>query len=121
MDDLVLTDGGLETTLLFHEGVDLPQFAAVPLLDSREGRDRLRRYFEPYLDIARRHGAAFQLDTATWRASRDWGERLGYDREALDRSTGTPSPSPASWPRRRLPTSWCGSTARSGRAPTAPS
>jgi homocysteine S-methyltransferase len=82
---MVLTDGGIETTLLFHEGIDLPHFAAFPLLDAPEGRAALRRYFEPFLAVAREHGAAFQLDTATWRASRDWGERLGYDRAALDR------------------------------------
>jgi S-methylmethionine-dependent homocysteine/selenocysteine methylase len=82
---LVLTDGGLETTLLFHEGIELPHFAAFPLLDSPDGRAALRRYFEPFLAVARRHGAGFQLDTPTWRASRDWGERLGYDRGALDR------------------------------------
>jgi len=26
--DLFMTDGGLETTLIFHEGIDLPYFAA---------------------------------------------------------------------------------------------
>jgi homocysteine S-methyltransferase len=83
--DLVLTDGGLETTLVFHEGIDLPHFAAFPLLDAPDGRALLRRYFESFFTVAREHGAAFQLDTPTWRASRDWGERLGYDRAALDR------------------------------------
>jgi homocysteine S-methyltransferase len=82
---LVMTDGGLETTLLFHEGIDLPAFAAFPLLDRADGRAALERYFEPYFGIARRCGARFQLDTATWRASREWGEQLGYDRAALDR------------------------------------
>jgi homocysteine S-methyltransferase len=83
--NLVLADGGLETTLIFHEGIDLPDFAAFPLLDAPDGRAVLRRYFESFFDIALEHGAAFQLDTPTWRASRDWGERLGYDRAALDR------------------------------------
>jgi S-methylmethionine-dependent homocysteine/selenocysteine methylase len=83
--DLILTDGGLETALVFHAGIELPDFAAFPLLDSDDGRAALRRYFEPFLVIARDHGAAFQLDTPTWRANRDWGERLGYDRAALDR------------------------------------
>jgi S-methylmethionine-dependent homocysteine/selenocysteine methylase len=84
-EPLILTDGGLETTLVFHEGVELPHFAAFPLLDSSAGRDVLRRYFAPFFDIAREHRAAFQLDTPTWRANRDWGERLGYDPAALDR------------------------------------
>lgn len=82
---LTLTDGGLETTLVFHDGVDLPEFAAFPLLDDDAGRERLRRYFAPFLDVAREHGAAFSLDTPTWRANRDWGARLRYDAAALDR------------------------------------
>jgi S-methylmethionine-dependent homocysteine/selenocysteine methylase len=84
-EQLILTDGGLETTLVFHEGVELPHFAAFPLLDSPAGRELLRRYFAPFFDVAREHSAAFQLDTPTWRANRDWGGRLGYDRAALDR------------------------------------
>jgi S-methylmethionine-dependent homocysteine/selenocysteine methylase len=82
---LVITDGGLETTLVFHQGIDLPAFAAFPLLDRPDGRAALERYFEPYFGIARRCRARFQLDTPTWRASRDWGSQLGYDRAALDR------------------------------------
>lgn len=82
---MVLTDGGIETTLVFHEGIDLPHFAAFPLLDAPDGRAVLRRYFEAFFAVAREHGAAFHLDTPTWRASRDWGERLRYDRAALDR------------------------------------
>jgi homocysteine S-methyltransferase len=82
---LILTDGGLETTLVFHEGLELPHFAAFPLLDDADGRAVLRRYFEGYLAIAREHGTGFQLDTPTWRANADWGARLGYDAAALDR------------------------------------
>jgi homocysteine S-methyltransferase len=84
-EQLILTDGGLETTLVFHEGIELPHFAAFPLLDSAAGREVLRRYFARFFDIAREHRAAFQLDTPTWRANRDWGERLGYDPAALER------------------------------------
>src|SRR3712207_2224806 len=78
-----LTDGGLETSLVFLDGVDLPAFAAFPLVADEEGRARLRRYFEPYLRLAAERGAGFVLDTATWRANADWGEKLGYDAAAL--------------------------------------
>jgi homocysteine S-methyltransferase len=84
-EQLILTDGGLETALVFHEGVELPHFAAFPLLDSPAGRELLRRYFTRFFDVAREHRAAFQLDTPTWRANRDWGERLAYDPAALER------------------------------------
>src|SRR5829696_3186651 len=78
-----LTDGGLETSLVFLDGVELPAFAAFPLLADEEGRRRLRRYFEPYLRLAAQRGAGFVLDTPTWRANADWGEKLGYGAEAL--------------------------------------
>lgn len=78
-----LTDGGLETTLIFHRGIDLPHFASFPLLDDAKGRDELTEYYEAYLAIARDHGLGFVLDTATWRASPDWGPKLGYDLPAL--------------------------------------
>ena len=74
-----LTDGGLETTLVFHQGLDLPDFAAFPLLDSEEGRAGLVAYYTPYLDLALRFGTGFVLDTPTWRANLDRGARLGYD------------------------------------------
>src|SRR4051812_1536907 len=78
-----LTDGGVETFLLFHEGFDLPCFASFPLLYDERGRAALRRYFERFMDIADRHGLPFVLDTATWRANPDWGTQLGYDADAL--------------------------------------
>ena len=89
-DDLYLTDGGLETALVFLKGIDLPDFAAFPLLDDRDGRAALDRYYAPYLDLAERIGAGFVLDTPTWRANRDWGKRLGYDDAALGERTGGP-------------------------------
>jgi S-methylmethionine-dependent homocysteine/selenocysteine methylase len=78
-----IADGGLETTLIFHEGLDLPDFAAFPLLDHDIGRAALRRYYESYLDIAQRRDVGIVLDTPTWRANADWGQRLGYDRDQL--------------------------------------
>ncbi|MFN3892949.1 MAG: homocysteine S-methyltransferase family protein [Beijerinckiaceae bacterium] len=78
-----LTDGGLETTLIFLEGVDLPHFAAIDMHARPDGEDKLRRYFTPYIEAARRHGAGFVLETATWRASRDWAEKIGYGEARL--------------------------------------
>ena len=45
--DLFLTDGGIETSLIFHDGIDLPLFAAFTLLKDDEGTEALRRYFAP--------------------------------------------------------------------------
>ena len=80
---LFLTDGGIETTLIFREGLDLPLFAAFDLLKNAGGEAALRRYFEGYAALARRLGAGLILESATWRANPDWGARLGYSREAL--------------------------------------
>jgi homocysteine S-methyltransferase len=84
-DRVFLTDGGLETTLIFHKGLDLPLFASYKLLEHDQGRAALRDYFSRYLEIARERGAGFVLDTATWRANPDWGAQLGDDAAALDR------------------------------------
>lgn len=77
-DRLFLTDGGIETTLIFLDGFTLPDFAAFLLLRTPEGTAALRRYFESYARIAQQHGAGLILETATWRASADWGKRQGY-------------------------------------------
>jgi homocysteine S-methyltransferase len=81
---LFVTDGGLETELVFHDGMDLPAFAAFPLLDDPDTRGRLRRYYDDYLDIARQHDAGFVIETPTWRANPDWAGKLGYSPEQLD-------------------------------------
>jgi S-methylmethionine-dependent homocysteine/selenocysteine methylase len=79
-----LTDGGLETTLLFHEGLELPCFAAIALMRDERGRDHLRRYYERYVAIARKADAGFILESPTWRASSDWAAPLGLSPEQLD-------------------------------------
>jgi homocysteine S-methyltransferase len=78
-----ITDGGMETTLIFHAGFDLPQFASFVLLDDENGVEALRNYYAPYVEIARKQGVGIILDTPTWRANPDWGVRLGYSPDAL--------------------------------------
>ena len=84
-DDLLLTDGGLETVLCFHDGIDLPAFAAFPLLESGDGRGRLARYSRDFMRVAEEAGAGYVHETPTWRANRDWGAELGYTPEQLTR------------------------------------
>ncbi|MAY87414.1 MAG: homocysteine S-methyltransferase [Pseudooceanicola sp.] len=84
-DTLLLTDSGLETTLIFHDGLDLPAFAAYPLMDTPEGRETLARYYRRHISIAADHGTGFLLESPTWRASRDWGAQLGHSPEDLAR------------------------------------
>jgi S-methylmethionine-dependent homocysteine/selenocysteine methylase len=81
--ELFLTDGGMETSLVFVDGFELPQFASFPLLDDERGREALRAYYLPYVQIAKERGLAIVLDAPTWRASSRWGKMLGYDDAAL--------------------------------------
>lgn len=84
-DKLFLTDGGIETTLMFRDGLDLPALAAFTLIDKPDGCAALERYFRQHAKVAREYGTGFVLESATWRASPDWGDQLGYSREALAR------------------------------------
>lgn len=81
---LFLSDGGLETSLVFHDGIDLPYFAAFPLLRTEEGREALARYFRNYLVVANARGLGFIIDTATWRANPDWAVKLDVGPAELD-------------------------------------
>jgi S-methylmethionine-dependent homocysteine/selenocysteine methylase len=80
-----VSDGGLETDLIFNRGVDLPEFASFPLVEDERGRALLRDYYDGYAEIARKAGAGLTLESPTWRANPDWGARVGYDAVALDR------------------------------------
>lgn len=82
-EELFLTDGGLETTLIFHNGIDLPHFASFVMMRDGGGIAALRDYYRTYLDIASESGVGFILESPTWRASADWGTRLGYDAAGL--------------------------------------
>ena len=81
---IYLTDGGLETTLIFHNDMDLPCFAAFGLLKDKAGREMLRTYFRRYADLAVESSCGFIFESPTWRASRDWGVELGYDEQQIE-------------------------------------
>ncbi|MGK9264841.1 homocysteine S-methyltransferase family protein [Sinorhizobium meliloti] len=81
---IFLTDAGIETTLTFRDGFDLPHFAAFHLLRDEQGTQALRDYYRRHAEIARKNGAGFILESATWRASPDWGDKLGYSVAAVD-------------------------------------
>ncbi len=82
-DRLFMTDGGLETTLIFHDCMELPAFASFALLESKAGTQRLIDYYRQYIEMARDHGLGIVLEAPTWRANTDWGTKLGYDALSL--------------------------------------
>jgi S-methylmethionine-dependent homocysteine/selenocysteine methylase len=84
-DRLFLTDGGIETSLIYLDGFDLPMFAAFDLFKTEEGLKGLRDYFVRYASIARAHELGFVLESPTWRANPDWANELGYSAARLTR------------------------------------
>ena len=81
---LFVTDGGMETTLIYRDGLELPEFATFPLLEDDAGTEVLRTYYASYAQLATELGVGLVLDTPTWRANPDWGQKLGYDAAALE-------------------------------------
>jgi homocysteine S-methyltransferase len=84
LERLFLTDGGIETDLIFNRGIDLPFFASVMLLRTADGEEALDDYVRPYLELARRLGTGFEFVTASWRASPDWADKFGLSQDELD-------------------------------------
>jgi len=81
-----VTDAGMETDLVFNRGVDLPEFAAFPLIQDEAGAALLESYYTAFVGIAQRAEAGLLLESPTWRANPDWADKLGYDAAALDRA-----------------------------------
>lgn len=84
-DKIFMTDGGLETTLIFHQGIEIPHFASFDLMRDQKGKAAIRDYLQTYVDMAKNRRTGIILDTPTWRASQDWGDLMGYSRDALDK------------------------------------
>jgi S-methylmethionine-dependent homocysteine/selenocysteine methylase len=76
--ELFLTDGGIETSLIYLDGQELPMFAAFDLFKTDAGRRALRNYYARYCALARAKGIGFLLESPTWRANLDWAAKLGY-------------------------------------------
>jgi len=84
-DRLYLCHTGLETDLIFNHGVDLPGFAAFPLLDSPDGRATLARYYDDLIELVARQNVGLVMESVTWMANKDRAADLGYGPEDLRR------------------------------------
>jgi len=82
-EGVFLTDGGIETYLIFHRNLELPEFAAFDLLKDEAGRDELRAYYRPFMAMAAERDLGFVLESPTWRANPRWAQRVGYDSDEL--------------------------------------
>ncbi|MDF1755461.1 MAG: homocysteine S-methyltransferase family protein [Verrucomicrobiales bacterium] len=83
-DKICLTDGGLETELVFDHGIDLPAFASFTMFERPDGESIFLNYLQPYIDLAEEKGFAFQLVDSGWRANSDWGRKLGLNADQLE-------------------------------------
>ena len=81
--DLFLKDGGLEIILHFKKGFALPEFASFDVVNDDNGREIISSHLQSFAAIAQDHSVGVILGSPTWRASRDWGEKLGYTSETL--------------------------------------
>jgi S-methylmethionine-dependent homocysteine/selenocysteine methylase len=75
--DIIPTDGGIETRIIYEFRRPIGDFEAYQLLADEAGRDILRRIYQSYAQIAVRYGLPIQLGTPTWRASRRWKKDVG--------------------------------------------
>ena len=119
LDRLFLTDAGLETDLIFNRGVEMRSFASITLLETAAGRGRARALFPPVPRACPRTGTGLILESASWRASPDWAEPLGFSGTELDRLNRLSDRHAAAPARRISPTFRSSSAAASGRAATA--
>lgn len=81
-----ISDGGLETTLVFEHGFDLPEFASFAILKEKRGREVMHDYYLPYIDLAKQNQFGFIFESATWRASKGWGDKIGYSVQDLEKA-----------------------------------
>ncbi len=83
-EKIFITDGGMETDLIFNQQIDLPEFASYDLLRTQQGYETLFQYFIPYAKLAQKFQLGLVLETPTWRANSDWGEKIGDSADALE-------------------------------------
>lgn len=84
-NNMMLTDGGLETTLIYEHGIDLPYFAAFTLIEQATLREILMDYYTPYLELAARYQTGFILESATYKANPETAFKLGYNQDEINR------------------------------------
>lgn len=81
---LMTSAGGFETWLQYVDGFKLRHFCAFELLDDARGRACLADYHRKVAEAAVANGFGVINEGLHYRASRDWGELIGYSREALE-------------------------------------
>jgi len=81
--DLFTTSSGLETTLVYHEHIDLPCFASFTILKDESGQRWLKDFSRRFIDIAQQYHLGIVLQSPTWRCSPHWIEQLHYSHDDM--------------------------------------
>jgi len=81
--EFFVKEGGVETEIMYKLGFELPEFAMFPLLEHPKAVKAMRLMFRTQLDVAAEFGLSFLLTGIEYRASPDWGAKLGYSPQAL--------------------------------------
>ncbi len=76
--------GGIETWLQYVDGFKLRHFCLFELLDDERGVACLTSYHRKLVEAAVAEGFGVINEGLHYRASRDWGELIGYSREGLE-------------------------------------
>ena len=80
---LMTTAGGFETWMQYVDGFKLRHFCAFELLNDARGLGCLRDYHRKVVEAATANGFGVINEGLHYRSSRDWGELIGFSREAL--------------------------------------
>ena len=83
-NNIFLEVSGFATTLIFHDKIELPEFATFPLLRTEDGTRRVIEFSRLHANIAIDYGVGNILGSVGWRASRDWATKLDISMEELE-------------------------------------
>ena len=78
-----VTEGGIETYMQYKMGHEFRRFCLFDLMDDPRAMADLRAYHVNLIQVALEHKVGAVLDGVHYRTSRDWGDLLGYSRNAL--------------------------------------
>jgi homocysteine S-methyltransferase len=81
---LMTTAGGFETWMQYVDGFKLRHFCGFELLDDARGVSCLKDYHRKVIEAAVANGFGMINEGLHYRASRDWGELIGFSRSALE-------------------------------------
>lgn len=84
-DDIIITDGGLETTLIYKYNIELPYFSCINLLKTDSGRNIIYNCLLNYVNISEKYNVNIIIETPTWRCSKKWSKLLNCENSDIEK------------------------------------